>query len=161
MVGPTLLAALATITSLSNILTAAHPGERHDANLVARQMEIRTAMAENQFRELNACEGSFDVEARRERAIERRAATVQRLRAERGIDECKQTIYYPTLHSLISNIAVPLLHRRTLQQFETWAQTSHDKTGTGSYSSTSSVATLFGANTTCILTPDNADGPYL
>jgi hypothetical protein len=83
MVGPSFLLALATISSLS--FTVAHPGEHHDAKIVAREMEIRALMAENQARELNECQGSFDVEARRDRAIARRAATVQRLREERGL----------------------------------------------------------------------------
>lgn len=86
MVGASLLVALAALSSFSNILTAAHPGEHHDHDVVKREMEIRHHIAESQKRESDACEGSFDVVARKERAIARRVETVRRLRIERGID---------------------------------------------------------------------------
>ena len=86
MVGTSLLIALAALSSFGNILTAAHPGEHHDHDVVKREMEIRHHIAESQKRESDACEGSFDVISRRERAIARRAETVRKLRIERGID---------------------------------------------------------------------------
>ena len=52
------------------------------------------------------------------------------------------------------------LHRRTLAQFNKWAETSHDRTGKVKVGSTSSHADLFGSNTSCIMTPDNIIGPY-
>lgn len=84
MAGRSLLVALATVSSFSNVF--AHPGEYHAPRDVAREMEHKMKLAEIQYRDMNACEGSFDVEARRERAFARRAATVERLRKERGIE---------------------------------------------------------------------------
>jgi len=90
MVGSSLFVALAALSSIGNILTAAHPGEHHDHDVVKREMEIRHHIAESQKREADACDGSFDVVSRRERAISRRVETVRRLRKERGIDpDCK------------------------------------------------------------------------
>jgi len=140
MVGISVLQSLAALSLFG--FTLAHPGERHDEKLVAREMEIRSAMAESQARELNECEGSFDVVSRRDRAIARRAETVRRLREERGLE------------------TEPLIHRRTVAQFNTWSQVKHDHTGESQYNTSASVETLFGANTSCIFAPDNANGPY-
>lgn len=53
-----------------------------------------------------------------------------------------------------------VLDARTLTQFKNYEKTSHDRTSTLKYNASTPHATLFGANTTCILTPDNANGPY-
>ena len=53
------------------------------------------------------------------------------------------------------------LKERTLAQFNTHAQKSHDHTKESKYTLDSTVTELFGANVSCILAPDNANGPYL
>jgi hypothetical protein len=83
MIGHSFVVALATLSSLS--FTVAHPGEKHEAHIVARDMELRSIMAENQMKEVRECEGSYDFIGRKDRAIKRREATVRRLQEERGL----------------------------------------------------------------------------
>lgn len=56
--------------------------------------------------------------------------------------------------------AAPFLHRRTAADFRKWAAVDHNKTGLVSYSPSTPAEDIFGANASCILTPDNANGPY-
>jgi protocatechuate 3,4-dioxygenase beta subunit len=53
----------------------------------------------------------------------------------------------------------PILDKRTLANFKDWAKVAHNKTGSGMTVDTP-IQTLFGANASCIMTPDNANGPY-
>ena len=55
---------------------------------------------------------------------------------------------------MITFYPAPILHRRNLQQFESW-ETSHDKTNSLGYNASSPESTLFRATPQCILTPDN------
>ena len=59
---------------------------------------------------------------------------------------------------MITFYPAPILHRRNLQQFESW-ETSHDKTNSLGYNASTPESTLFRATPQCILTPDNANGP--
>lgn len=52
------------------------------------------------------------------------------------------------------------VHRRNNAQFAKWAGMSHDRTGSVGVTPDSPHEDIFGANTTCILTPDNIIGPY-
>ena len=52
------------------------------------------------------------------------------------------------------------VHRRTNAQFSKWASQAHDRTAQLKYTKDTPVETIFGANTSCIFTPDNANGPY-
>lgn len=54
----------------------------------------------------------------------------------------------------------PYVHRRNNAQFAKWATTSHDKTGSLKFTTDTPHVEIFGANSTCILTPDNIVGPY-
>jgi hypothetical protein len=75
------------LSSLVSI-AAAHPGEHHDNLEVIREIKARSIDFENQSRELqSACENNEEAEARKERAYARRAATVERLRRERGLQD--------------------------------------------------------------------------
>ena len=68
--------------------TAAHPGEEaHDVRSIARDIRRTVDIAEYQKRQLDACHDSEHVREMYERAIERRAATAQRLREERGLTD--------------------------------------------------------------------------
>ncbi|TVY65644.1 hypothetical protein LSUE1_G006194 [Lachnellula suecica] len=127
---------------------AAHPGEHHDTIQVYKDMQKRGLEALNQKKELESCSGSEEAKARAVRAGERRAATVARLRKERGLEDV------PMLHRR------NMLHERTLAQFKSFEQISHDRTQTLKYNASTPHSTLFAANASCILTPDNADGPY-
>jgi protocatechuate 3,4-dioxygenase beta subunit len=64
------------------------------------------------------------------------------------------------LPRLITAPDQPYLHRRDTAQFTKWASTSHDRTGTFDFTTDTPHADIFGANSTCILTPDNIIGPY-
>ncbi|KAH7419284.1 Intradiol ring-cleavage dioxygenase [Cadophora sp. MPI-SDFR-AT-0126] len=130
------------LSSLVSIV-AAHPGEHHDNLEIIQEIRARSIEFENQQRELqSACENNEEAQARKERAYARRAATVQRLRKERGLED------------------EPILHRRTLAQFKNWQSKGHDRTATHNYNMSTPTSVLFGSNTSCILTPDNANGPY-
>lgn len=52
------------------------------------------------------------------------------------------------------------LHRRDRAAFQKWAALSHNKTGLVDLNKESTNAEIFGSNTSCVLTPDNANGPY-
>ncbi|CZS99299.1 hypothetical protein WAI453_008238 [Rhynchosporium graminicola] len=130
------------LASLVPIVTA-HPGEHHDNLEVVKEIASRSVEFENQNRELQvACQDNEEAQARKERAFVRRAATVGRLRRERGLQD------------------EPILHRRTLAQFKNWQSKGHDRTETLKYNISTPSSELFGSNTSCILTPDNANGPY-
>ncbi|RDL40521.1 Uncharacterized protein BP5553_00500 [Venustampulla echinocandica] len=135
-------AALALAYGFCGTLTAAHPGEeQHDIKHIARQMKRTAAIADYQAAQMNACVDSEHVKALQERAIKRRAAITEQLREERGLQD------------------TPIFDKRNLQDFKTWAQTQHNKTGSA-LKPGASLEALFGANPTCILAPDNANGPY-
>src|SRR2546423_6880861 len=53
------------------------------------------------------------------------------------------------------------VQRRDNTQFAKWGKTSHDKTGKVKVATTDTPnLDIFGANSTCIMTPDNIIGPY-
>ncbi|KAG6354729.1 hypothetical protein INS49_003810 [Diaporthe citri] len=54
----------------------------------------------------------------------------------------------------------PFLHRRTGADFRKWSEVDHNKTGLVSYNPSTPAKDIFGANASCILAPDNANGPY-
>jgi hypothetical protein len=57
-------------------------------------------------------------------------------------------------------IAAPFIHRRTAADFRKWNDIDHNKTGLVSYGPSTPAGDIFGANASCILAPDNANGPY-
>jgi hypothetical protein len=83
-------------------LAAAHPGEKHDAHVVKREVHAREAMAAAAKRSLGGCESSLHSRELVKRNVARRSRTVQQLRKKRGITASKlsrlkkdreQTIY--------------------------------------------------------------------
>jgi hypothetical protein len=71
---------------LSFVLPAyAHPGEHHDQAEILKEMRVRGLEALEQRAHYDGCANSEESIAREERAMLRRAATVQRLREERGL----------------------------------------------------------------------------
>jgi uncharacterized protein YaiI (UPF0178 family) len=77
---PAILAVLAAVSVVS-----AHPGETHDKRQMRREANIRHAIADINMRALEKCGDDAYVKERRERAMQRRLETFQRLRAERGL----------------------------------------------------------------------------
>ncbi|KAG9238151.1 Intradiol ring-cleavage dioxygenase [Amylocarpus encephaloides] len=135
------VAALAVVYGLCGFTTA-HPGEAHkDIRSIAREVRRMTEMADYQKSVMDACWDSPHVRELQDRAVKRRAAMVEQLRAERDL------------------LDTPIMDKRSLADFKNWAKTDHNKTGTG-ISQTSTLESLFGANASCIFTPDNANGPY-
>ncbi|OCL12436.1 aromatic compound dioxygenase [Glonium stellatum] len=122
--------------------TVAHPGEKHDKSAIAREMRARSALATDQHAQLSSCQNTEESRALRQRTMERRAATFQRLREEQGLTN------------------VPFVERRNLAQFQQWEKTPHDRSKSLSYTTSTPEATVFGSNASCILAPDNANGPY-
>jgi len=85
---PLALAALALAATLTT-LTSAHPGERLDVLEELAKARARHAVADINNDALSQCNDLDEVRERRERAMTRRLATFNRLRAERGIDNGK------------------------------------------------------------------------
>ncbi|CZR57331.1 related to GPI anchored dioxygenase [Phialocephala subalpina] len=137
-----LLAVAVICISLLSSSTSAHPGEHHDEIEVLKEMRERGIEAMAQQAAYSSCADSEESQARQERAVQRRADIVQKLREERGL------------------LDTPFITRRNLAQFKTWEKTSHDKSSVSKLNANSPGVTVFGANLSCILTPDNADGPY-
>jgi protocatechuate 3,4-dioxygenase beta subunit len=139
-------------------LTAAHPGEHIDKVALHKEMKERGIEAEEQRRSYGECEDSEHSRARQERAYQRRAATVQRLREERGIADEGEYCHLGASRS--SNyFSVPYFTKRNLAQFKSWQAKSHDMSSL-KYTASTPTSTVFGSNLSCILTPDNANGPY-
>jgi hypothetical protein len=84
-----LLAVSAICFSFIFTLTSGHPGEHYDKVAVLKEMRARGLEAMEQRAEYDKCANSAEAIAREERAMVRRAATVQRLREERGLIDGK------------------------------------------------------------------------
>jgi hypothetical protein len=80
-----LLAVTAICVSFLLTPSFAHPGGRYDHAEVLKVMRARGLEALEQRSQYEECHNSAESLAREERAILRRAATVQRLRGERGL----------------------------------------------------------------------------
>ncbi|KAH8658738.1 Intradiol ring-cleavage dioxygenase [Tricladium varicosporioides] len=136
------VAALTIVYGFCGPLAAAHPGEApHDVKEMANKMKRMSDMADYQKSQLAKCADSPHMRELNERAIERRAALAMQLRKERDLED------------------TPMLDKRALADFKTWGKVNHNKTGSA-LSQSSKLSDLFGANTSCIFTPDNANGPY-
>ncbi|KAI1737657.1 Intradiol ring-cleavage dioxygenase [Xylaria scruposa] len=134
-------ASVAVVLSLASMVTA-HPGEHLSARQIEDEMGNAHVVNMLNSRALEACQNDPEVKARKERAIARRAATFARLRQERNLEEATW------------------LHRRDAAAFRKWAALSHDRTGSVNFTKESTNEEIFGSNTSCVLTPDNANGPY-
>lgn len=55
---------------------------------------------------------------------------------------------------------MPKKYRRDLATLEVYEAISHNQTGSVNYTIGTDDATIFSANTSCILTPEVTDGPY-
>ncbi|KAF8858221.1 aromatic compound dioxygenase [Acephala macrosclerotiorum] len=133
-----IITSLATASLIGT--TLAHPGETHSRTQVRRDILKRDALAAKAKRGLDACSNTLKARQLDERAITRRSAKADKLRAERGI-----------------NTNAPFLTRRNLTALEDFETHNHNLTSTYT-----SGMTLFSSNgsSSCILTPEVTIGPY-
>lgn len=68
--------------------------------------------------------------------------------------------FYLTNESILIYILEPKKFRRDLATLEVYENINHNQTGIVDYSVNTPETTIFSANTSCILTPANTDGPY-
>ncbi|KAJ5085073.1 hypothetical protein N7532_009844 [Penicillium argentinense] len=119
----------------------AHPGEKHDPHVLKRQIHARDVMAAAGKRSLGGCESTLHARELARRNVARRAHTVQKLREKRGIT------------------SAPQKYRRNLAALEKWEAIDHNRTDAYQHGVINQES-IFGANTSCILTPTVTDGPY-
>ncbi|KAL4808057.1 Intradiol ring-cleavage dioxygenase [Aspergillus unguis] len=137
-------AGLFALTAAS--LALAHPGEKHDHAALKREIHARDVQAIRARQSLDTCSNSAEAVALNERSIARRAKKTQELRKARGITANAQK------------------WRRDLAALEEWEAIDHNKTGILNYSpntpSNEVFKSVFGGNTSAILSPTVTDGPY-
>jgi hypothetical protein len=134
-----IVAALATASIIGSAV--AHPGETYTRTQIRRDIMKRDALAPEAKRGLEACSNTLKARQLDERAIARRSAKADKLRAARG-----------------ASTSTPFLGRRNLTALEDFETHTHNLTATYS-----DEMTLFSSNGTssCILTPEVTIGPYL
>ncbi|KAF4995950.1 hypothetical protein FGRMN_4805 [Fusarium graminum] len=130
-----------TALLLANVASA-HPGETHTHEHIKRQIQMRDTVANLGQRSLDACSGSGNAHVLKTRSISRRAQKVQELRERLGIKTS------------------PKKHRRDEDDIVAWEAITHNKTGTSKYNMFTALETIFGANTSCVLSPETTAGPY-
>lgn len=121
-------------------LAAAHPGEKHSAEEIQREILARDNAADIGARALNTCSGSAASQAMKKRSVERRAETVKKLRERKGLKSTKD--------------------KRNLAALEAWEKVNHNMTGTDNFDMFTDIESVFGADTSCVLAPENTGGPY-
>ncbi|KAI2473087.1 aromatic compound dioxygenase [Annulohypoxylon bovei var. microspora] len=121
---------------------AAHPGEKHDAHKMKRELVARDNAAQLGARSLASCSSSSSSQALQSRSIKRRANAVKNIRQKRGIQTPARK------------------NKRTLAELQAWEEVNHNMTGTYSYDMFTTLEDVFSANTSCILAPEVTDGPY-
>lgn len=90
------LSTLALAYGFCGSLTSAHPGEApKDVRAIAREIKRMSDVADYQKSVMEACWDSPHVQELQQRAMERRAATVQQLREERDLVDSKGPFLRP------------------------------------------------------------------
>ena len=79
------LAVLTAVLGLASTVLG-HPGEKIDALEARWQAHVRHTVADLNGRALGQCGDEVGIVARKERAKQRRMATFERLRTEKGLD---------------------------------------------------------------------------
>ncbi|KAL7627453.1 hypothetical protein AAE478_001646 [Parahypoxylon ruwenzoriense] len=121
---------------------AAHPGEKHDALKMKRELVARDYAAQVGARSLAACSNSAHAQALKTRSIKRRAEAVKNIRQKRGIQ------------------APARKDKRALEDLQAWEAVNHNMTGVYEYDMFTSLEEVFSGNTSCILAPEITGGPY-
>lgn len=85
------LASILTAAAASSFISLpiAHPGEKHDAAHLRREITARNHWAAVGKRSLGNCAGSLKHRQLMQRSVERRAQKLQALREKRGIETCR------------------------------------------------------------------------
>ncbi|KAG6040167.1 hypothetical protein E4U41_001392 [Claviceps citrina] len=130
-------AALLALSAAPPTPVLAHPETEHARR--AQSAALRR-IAAHSGRSLAACAGSPAAVALRRRAVARRAAWADELRARGGL--------LRTHHV-----------RRGKQELEKWMSVPHDQTARG-YNLDTPVDDIFASNVSCILVPETRIGPY-
>lgn len=148
-----------SVAALLSALVVAHPGEKYNLKEVARQVKARDFMAAAAKRSLDSCSSSLKHRDLAARSVARRSAVAKDLREKRGISTSK--IFLEFQHSAFTDIATEAKKfRRDLATLQEYEAIDHNKTGVYAYTNVTDEATIFSANTSCILTPEVTDGPY-
>ncbi|TAQ88232.1 hypothetical protein B7494_g3467 [Chlorociboria aeruginascens] len=135
---PKLLSALAAFSVFEN--TVAHPGEAHNSTHVRRELQMRDHLATYSKQSLGKCENSLKARELKSRATARRAAIAKDLREKRGLSTTEP-------------------YKRDLTELRTYEEINHQQSNTG-YTLGTDETTIFSANTSCVLGPENVIGPY-
>ncbi|TKX24568.1 dioxygenase-like protein 1 [Elsinoe australis] len=131
------IAAIALITP-----AFAHPGEHHDPHHVKREIDARERLADKIRRSIDACKDSTQHRQLAARSANRRARVANELREKRGIT------------------AAPKKFKRDLATLETFETINHNQTSLVDYDPNTPANIIFGANTSCVVTPEVTAGPY-
>ncbi|TVY86873.1 hypothetical protein LAWI1_G008489 [Lachnellula willkommii] len=119
----------------------AHPGEHHDAHAVKREIAARNQLASAAKRSIDSCSNSLKHREVNARSVARRANIAREIREKRNIK------------------SKPKKYRRDLATLEIYEAVDHNATAFG-YTTATPETTIFSANTSCILSPENTGGPY-
>jgi hypothetical protein len=125
------IAAAALIT-----ISLAHPGEHHDHHAVKREIAAREHLANHFRRSVDTCSGTEKSTSLATRSTARRSKLASELRLNRGI------------------AASPQKFRRDLATLEKFEAVNHNQTDSVDGNVSSFEASVFSANTSCVLTPE-------
>jgi hypothetical protein len=92
----------------------------------------------------------------KQRAIERRVSTARMPQEKRGLPIKGQTEHSEDCFWSFSNAGGP---KRDLAELQVWEEYFHEKNSTG-YTVCTPQSVIFGAKTSCVLTPEDTVGPY-
>lgn len=120
----------------------AHPGEHHDHHAIKAQIQARERLAAKVRRSVDACSGTSEHLQVSARSAARRSKVVRDLREKRGITTAPQKF------------------KRDLATLERFDALDHNRTDEYHYDMHTPEHIIFGANTSCVLSPEVTDGPY-
>ncbi|KAG9696138.1 aromatic compound dioxygenase, partial [Aureobasidium melanogenum] len=120
----------------------AHPGEHHDHHAIKAQIQARERLAAKVRRSVDACSGTSEHLQVSARSAARRSKVVRDLREKRGITTAPQKF------------------KRDLATLERFDALDHNRTDEDHYDMHTPEHIIFGANTSCVLSPEVTDGPY-
>ncbi|THW40413.1 aromatic compound dioxygenase [Aureobasidium pullulans] len=120
----------------------AHPGEHHDHHAVKRQIDAREGLANRVRRSVDACSESDEHAQVSARSAARRSKVVRELREKRRVTSAPQKF------------------KRDLATLEKFDALDHNRTDVLHYDMNTPEHIIFGANTSCVLSPEVTDGPY-
>lgn len=149
---------LAVVLAAFSIIdpSSSHPGEVHNAAHHKRELKMRDHLTSHSKRALDTCQNSLESQNLERRAIERRVSTARMLQEQRGLPTKVQTEHPEDCFWPFGNAGG---HKRDLAELQVWEEHSHEKNHTG-YTACTPESVIFGAKTSCVLTPEDTVGPY-